>query len=133
MENQQSLGLAGGIILEEVGDRFVPQLISANSVAGAVQCFRRRCYEDFGGYLPMEIGGIDSMAEIMARMHGWDVHTFADLMVRHYGRVTTGARNVLATRFKKGRINHALGYHPLFQLCIGGCGWSSRHTSLVDC
>lgn len=119
MEQQQNLGLAGGIILEEVGGRFVRQRISTNSVAGAVQLFRRRCYEAFGGYRPLELGGIDSMAEIMARMHGWEARTFDDLEVHHHGRVTTGARNVLFTRFKKGRINHALGYAPLFQLCVG--------------
>ena len=69
-EAEAKLGLGGGIILEDINNHFVAQRISENSVAGAVQLFRRECYERIGGYLPMRYGGIDSVAEIMVRMHG---------------------------------------------------------------
>ncbi len=113
------LGLAGGIIMEEVNGRFVPQLISPESVAGAVQMFRRECFEQIGGLRPLELGGVDSFVEIMARMHGWRVRTFPQLRVYHHGRVTMGGRNVLASRFRKGLISYSLGYHPLFQIAVG--------------
>ena len=110
------LGIAGGIIRERIDDRFVPQRISLNSVAGAVQLFRRRCFEDVGGYIPMSAGGIDAAAEIIARMHGWTVQTFPDIPVYHHRRVSTGKATVLSTRFHQGITNYLLGYHPLFQL-----------------
>ena len=113
--DNQSLGLGGGIIMEKVGDRFVPQTISTNSVAGAVQLFRRRCFEDFGGYIPLKAGGIDSAAEIMARMHGWNVQTFADLEVLHHRRVSIGKGKMWTTHFQKGKNDYQLGYHPLFE------------------
>lgn len=119
MEADPRLGLAGGRIMEKFGDRFRPQAISGNSVAGAVQLFRRACFESIGGYRPIEIGGIDSLAEITARARGWGAQTFRDLPVYHYGRVTTGGRNILASRFRKGLINYHLGYHPLFQIAAG--------------
>jgi glycosyltransferase involved in cell wall biosynthesis len=112
-----NLGVAGGIISELVGNTFVNENKSANySVAGAVQLFRRDCYEAFGGYVPISRGGIDAAAEIMARMHGWEVQTFPEIQVRHHRRVSTGGATILHTRFRRGISNYILGYHPLFQL-----------------
>jgi len=110
------LGVAGGIIWERVGEQFVPQRISLNSVAGAVQLFRRQCFEAFGGYIPMKSGGIDAAAEIMARMHGWKAQTFPEIPVYHHRRVSTGKVTILSTRFHQGMTNYLLGYHPLFQI-----------------
>ena len=111
-----TLGLAGGLILENCGDVFVPQAIHRYSVAGAVQLFRRRCFEQIGGYTPVRAGGIDTVAEIKARMHGWEVETFSDLQVLHHRRIQTGSSNIVATRFRQGANHSRLGYHPLFQV-----------------
>lgn len=114
--NTPRLGIGGGIIWERVGTRFIPQHTSLTSVAGAVQFFRRSCYESFGGYIPIKGGGIDAAAEIMARMHGWTVQTFPDLPVCHHRRVSTGRATILGSRFHQGVTNYLLGYHPLFQI-----------------
>lgn len=113
-EANPSLGLAGGTIWERVKEQFIPQRISSNSVAGAVQLFRRPCFEAIGGYVPIKGGGIDAVAEIMARMHGWTVQTFPDIPVYHHRRVSTGRVSILSTRFHQGITNYLLGYHPLF-------------------
>ena len=79
------LGLAGGVIQEKVDGVF--QGRSSNrewSVAGANQFFRRECFEEIGGYIPLENGGSDSLAEILARMAGWEVRAFPELAVFHY-------------------------------------------------
>ena len=110
------LGLAGGIIMEKRNNKFVPQNISLNSVAGAVQFFRRECFEETRGYIPLRYGGVDAAIEILARMKGWEVRTFLELGVKHYGRVTTGRKNILATKFQQGITNYKLGYHPAFQI-----------------
>jgi len=115
------LGLVGGAIFERLDSRsqeFVKQLNDRSSVAGAVQFFRRPCFESFGGYRPMPFGGIDSAAEILARMHGWEVRTIDTLEVRHHRRVGTVDRGIARARFKKGLINYSLGYHPLFHLTV---------------
>jgi hypothetical protein len=111
-----ALGLAAGAIFELIGDRFIAQRGSSNSAAGSVQLFRRTCYESFGGYVPISGGGIDTAAEILARMQGWQVRTIEELPVYHHRRMTTGSHHVLRTRFRGGVTNYLLGYHPLFQL-----------------
>jgi len=110
------LGIGGGIVHEQFGEKFRPQVISLNSVAGAVQLFRRLCYEEIGGYPPISGGGEDAATEIMSRMYGWHVQSFPDLTVFHHGRVRNGKRSILAARFQKGITNYLLGYHPLFQI-----------------
>jgi len=115
-EENAELGIGGGIIQELIDGEYVTQTISLNSVAGAVQLFRRHCYEDIGGYIPIKEGGIDAAAEIMARMRGWKTQTFPELKVLHHRRVAIGKGNILSMRFRTGRTNRLLGYHPLFQM-----------------
>jgi len=115
------LGIAGGLICELIGDHFVAQRNSENSVAGAVQVFRRKCYEEIGGYTPLPFGGIDSAAEIMARMRGWEVRTFPDLPVYHHRRVASGGKGLVRTKLRHGMGHYSLGYHPLFELLR--CGY----------
>lgn len=117
-QKAKNLGLAGGLIVEYANNRFREQKVSINSVAGAVQLFRREAFEQVGGYFPMKYGGVDSAIEIKVRMKGWEVRTFPDLKVIHHGPVVTGKKSPLQARFNKGIINYTLGYHPLFQCVI---------------
>jgi biofilm PGA synthesis N-glycosyltransferase PgaC len=110
------LGVGGGIIQELIGKRFIAQRISRNSVAGAVQLFRRECYEQIGGYVPLRYGGIDSAIEIMARMRGWEVETFPELPVRHHRRVASGSGSMFKREWRHGLRHYDLGYYPLFEL-----------------
>ena len=112
------LGLAGGDIHEMIAGEARPRIASKDSICGAVQLFRRECFEDIGGYRPLPRGGIDAAAEIMARMKGWRVRVQTDLPVIAHRPVMTGNKGPLATRFNKGVQNHYLGYHPLFQLAV---------------
>ena len=99
-ENEK-LGIGGGKVLElqngdykeRTGDRpFV--------VAGAVALFRRRCYEEVGGFIPLKVGGEDSVAQISARMKGWEVKPFSELKVLHHRATGMGAGNVWGVRFR---------------------------------
>ena len=112
------LGIAGGLIVEEHHGRLREQRISANSVAGAVQLFRRACYDQIDGLRPLRLGGEDAAAEILARMHGWEVETFFDLPVRHHGRVLNRKRTLVGAWFARGIVNRTLGYSPSFQVAV---------------
>jgi glycosyltransferase involved in cell wall biosynthesis len=109
------LGIAGGVILEKINGGYVSQRTSLNSVAGPVQLFRRACYEAIGGYIPIQSGGIDAAAEIMARAKGWEVESFPEIFALHNRRMVTGKSNILFSRFQQGMKNYRLGYHPIFQ------------------
>jgi glycosyltransferase involved in cell wall biosynthesis len=110
------LGIAGGSIEQCVDGEVVPRQKDPNTVAGAVQFLRRECFEQTGGLPALEYGGEDAAMEIAARMHGWQTRTFPELKVVHFGLVGAGAGGPLKARFKWGRMNFHLGYHPLFQL-----------------
>jgi biofilm PGA synthesis N-glycosyltransferase PgaC len=112
------LGIAGGLVHErDAAGTWMPFSVSAEwSSSGAFHFFRRQCYEAVGGYLPLRRGGIDMVADVMARMHGWNVRTFTDLPLRHYRAMGTAQGGDLAGKFRRGMMEYVNGYHPLFQL-----------------
>jgi biofilm PGA synthesis N-glycosyltransferase PgaC len=117
-EPRPRLGLAGGVVAVEIDGRLRERRSSPTSVAGAVQFFRRQCFDDVGGLMPLRLGGVDSAAEILARMHGWEVANFVDMPVVHHGPVLNRKRNAASAFFSRGRVNHSLGYDPLFQAAV---------------
>jgi poly-beta-1,6-N-acetyl-D-glucosamine synthase len=116
-EADPALGLMGGMVLTNIAGRFVSQDVSLDSVAGAVQLFRRQCLQELGGYLCLPHGGIDSAAEITARMKGWKVRTFPELRAFEHRRTGTAAAHSLRACLNDGRRLYSLGYSLLFYLC----------------
>ena len=115
-EEDPTLGIAGGWYAEKVGSEFRPALGSSlASVPGCTQMFRRECYEDIGGLLPIEYGGEDWYAELMARKCGWRVRSFSELRVHHLRRIGT-ASNALRYCYHQGLADFSLGSHPLFEV-----------------
>jgi glycosyltransferase involved in cell wall biosynthesis len=109
------LGITGGVILENRDGRNQPRLWnSAGCVAGAIQLFRRSCYEAIGGYIALECGGQDAIAIAMARMKGWAVESFADLPVLHHRPTGTAVASVWRAKIREGRAEYLRGYHPVF-------------------
>src|SRR5262245_44521033 len=90
-----------------------------NHVSGACQFFRRRCFEEIGGYTPVKEGGIDWIAVTTARMRGWTTRTFVEKTCRHHRAMGTADRNRLRARFRHGQEEYLVGGHPLFQLLRG--------------
>jgi glycosyltransferase involved in cell wall biosynthesis len=116
-QRDPDLGIAGGMVSTCIEGRFVSQEVSSDSVAGAVQMFRRECFEEIGGYLPLPQGGIDAAAEIAARMKGWTVRTFPELCAREHRRTGTAAAGPLSAYVKLGKRFHSLGYGFLY-MCL---------------
>ncbi len=111
------LGIGGGILFELCGEKWVRQQVSALwSVSGPIQMFRRQCYEDIGGYLPLRDGGEDAIAEVTARMHEWQVRSFCDIPVRHLRRTGTEKRNILIARFYEGVTRYSYGNSMMFEM-----------------
>ncbi len=114
--DDSKLGLAGGTRFDFCGGAFVKVHCARNSVGGPFQLFRRACYESFGGYIPLQLGGIDAVAEIMSRQHGWQVASFTDITVKHYRCTGTAKGNKYQAAFRGGKKLYVIGYHPLFEL-----------------
>jgi glycosyltransferase involved in cell wall biosynthesis len=111
------LGVAGTIFKEDGGyssdaDSFEGQ----NHVAGQCQIFRRRCFEDIGGYVPHHAGGIDWIAVTSARMKGWKTRSYRERWFFHHRSLGTAERGKLASSFSYGEKDYYLGNHPVWQL-----------------
>jgi glycosyltransferase involved in cell wall biosynthesis len=110
------LGIAGGVICEQKKGIFKERKGNVVwSVAGAVQMFRREVFESIGGYIPLEYGGSDSLAVLLAEMQGWGVRSLPGLRVLHY-RPSSTADGRLRGAFRAGLMQAAFGYDPLFMM-----------------
>jgi biofilm PGA synthesis N-glycosyltransferase PgaC len=116
-EKDSSLGLAGGTVIDKYPDRTENARKGSEDhhVPGAVQFFRRECFEQVGGYVPVEAGGEDTIADVMALMHNWKLRVFPELTAMHLrpdGLFTKV--NVFHRGMRWGRRFYVIGYHPLF-------------------
>jgi hypothetical protein len=88
-------------------------------VSGACQMFRRRCFEEVGGYIPIKGGAIDWIAVTTARMKGWETQTFLERVCFHHRIIGTGNHSALVARFHYGRKAYYVGGHPLWETLRG--------------
>jgi poly-beta-1,6-N-acetyl-D-glucosamine synthase len=127
-ERDPRLGISGGVVYVPLGDRYVNYDATWDSIAGAVQLFRKECFRQIGGYLRIPTGGIDAVAEIMARKHDWTVRKVANNPA--YEQRPTGFAHGKPWRaaYKEGVHYHTLGYSSLFYCfrCLGRIGNSPR-------
>ena len=115
-EKNPKLGLAGGFIHEEQDGVFQSRPTNRSAyVAGAVQMFRRECYDAIGGYTPARYGGEDTIAVIKAALAGWEVQAFPSLVVRHWKKGSL-KRGLISDLFREGAMFQLLGSHPLFEM-----------------
>lgn len=110
------LGLVGAPF-QDVGTNqtYDYRFVSIEHVSGCCQLFRRECFEQIGGYVPVKGGGIDLIAVVTARMKGWETRTFTEKVCRHHRTMGTAQDGNLAAWFKLGRKDYSLGCHPLWE------------------
>jgi glycosyltransferase involved in cell wall biosynthesis len=118
-EDNPHLGAAGTHYVEGDFHSYQDSYIDVHHVNGGCQLFRRACFEDIGGYVPIKSGGIDWVAVTTARMKGWTTYSYAERIFNHHRKIGTAESNELASRFKYGQKDYFLGGHPLWQLFRG--------------
>ncbi len=128
-EADPALGLAGGWLYERRKTEFEPrQRRQSGSVPHGIQLFRRACFEQIGGYVPLRYGAPDWCAEVSARMHGWRIESFPDVPAFHH-RLTGNVSGRLRYLYRSGLSAYSLGSHPLFE--IAKCIVRLRHRPYV--
>jgi glycosyltransferase involved in cell wall biosynthesis len=110
------LGVAGTPFTEDGYDSARDSFEGENHVAGGCQLFRRRCFEDVGGYIPNAAGGVDWIAVTTARMKGWKTKSFPEKRFHHYRTLGTAERSRAAASFSYGEKDYYLGGSPVWQL-----------------
>jgi glycosyltransferase involved in cell wall biosynthesis len=111
-----SLGLVGTPFEDSQRDTYDYRFVSIEHVSGACQVFRRECFEEIGGYVPVKGGGIDHIAVLTARMKGWKTRTFVEKTCTHHRDMGTAQGSPLMAKFRFGMQDYALGGHPLWQV-----------------
>jgi poly-beta-1,6-N-acetyl-D-glucosamine synthase len=141
LQADPALGLVGTPFQETTGQVYDYRFVSIEHVSGACQVFRRECFQAIGGYLPIKGGSIDHVAVISARMKGWKTQTFTEKVCLHHRKMGTAQRGVLASKFKLGIKDHAVGNHPMWEIfrigyqmtqpprCIGALALGSGYFS----
>lgn len=109
------LGVAGTPFVEQ-GAHYDYRFTNIEHVSGACQLFRRECFADIGGYVPIKGGGIDWVAVTTARMKGWQTRTFTEKSCEHHRPIGTSSAGPLQVAFRQGRKDYYLGGHPIWQV-----------------
>jgi len=120
------LGVAGTPFVEGATQVYDYRYTNIEHVSGACQLFRRKCFEDIGGYIPIRSGGVDWVAVTSARMKGWKTRTFTEKTCVHHRAIGTAGNSNLMVWFKYGRKDYFLGGHPLWELFRAVYQMSSR-------
>ncbi len=116
------LGVAGTPFVE--GDQitehtYAHKFAQLEHVSGAVQLFRRACFEAIGGYIPIEGGAVDWIAVTTARMNGWKTRTFPQKVCFHHRKLGTGHGQAWLVRYRYGQKAYYVGAHPLWAFLRG--------------
>lgn len=115
LAQDQHLGLVGTPFKE--GDSMYDyRFVSIEHVSGACQLFRRECFEQIGGYVPIKGGGVDHVAVISCRMKGWRTRTFPEKTCSHHRKLGGAKHGPARMKFEIGKLDYALGGHPLWEL-----------------
>ena len=112
--NNPKLGLGGSFVYNTYEDKIFPYLDNARVVGGAIQFFRRQCWEDIGGYYPG--AWEDSVAVTMARMKGWEAQSFPDIRAYHHKGVGLPGRGHIRSSFHVGKMEYIMGDHILYEV-----------------
>ncbi|MDZ4715990.1 MAG: glycosyltransferase family A protein [Cytophagales bacterium] len=113
-EASPALGLAGGMVID-VGMSKDQLPRNRQDIPGAVQFYRRSCFEALGGLLAVPEGGWDGLACARARMVGFETRLLTHLVVDHLKPRNISEGGVLRRQWQMGIRDYAVGYHPVFE------------------
>lgn len=119
-EQNPSLGLAGGMVVD-VGTSKNQRPRNVQDVPGAVQFFRRTCFDSLGGLVAIPEGGWDALTCAKARMNGFETKLFPELVVDHLKPRNISEGGAIRRKYQLGVRDYALAYHPVFEFvkCVG--------------
>lgn len=116
LADEPALGVVGTRFVDGANRAYNYRFVGIEHVSGGCQLFRRKCFEEIGGYVPVKGGGVDHLAVMSARMKGWKTRSFMDRAFIHHREIGTAQRGMMAARFRTGLKDYAFGSHPVWEL-----------------
>ncbi|HLV31771.1 MAG TPA: glycosyltransferase family A protein [Chitinispirillaceae bacterium] len=117
MKKQHNLGICGGVLYDCFEGKKFKRATKPWSVPGGIQFFKKECFFEIGGLIPLPLGSEDSVAEITARMKGWYVSSFNDVKGLHNRRTSEMHGSYLRASYIDGFRDYSYGCHPIFE-CV---------------
>lgn len=106
-ESDSKIGMVGGFCTVETAEGWkLENLTGKDHVRGALKAYRRECFRDIGGLKPSM--GWDTVDELLAQFHGWEVKTDESLLVKHLK--PTGISYNKQAKLKQGQAFYKLRY-----------------------
>ena len=105
----------GGTPFKEDSFQYDYRFTNIEHVSGACQMFKRECFEEVGGYAPLEVGGIDLIAVTNARMKGWQTRTFTEKSYQHHRKMGSEIHRNLTCAIKGGYHDYQMGVNVVWQ------------------
>lgn len=101
------VGIAGGFCtIYKNGNWKVENLTGKDHVRGALKAYRKDCFLTIGRLKPAM--GWDTVDELLAQYHGWEVKTIDSLQVKHLK--ATGSTYTASSNLKQGTAFYRLRY-----------------------
>lgn len=105
--NNPHLGMAGGFCyIEKAREWQLENLTNKDHIRGALKAYKKECFFQIGKLKPAM--GWDTIDELLAQYHGWEIATFQDLHVKHLK--PTGKTYNKAARYKQGEAFYRMRY-----------------------
>lgn len=116
LDQNRELGLVGTPFQEASGQTYDYRFVNIEHVSGACQLFRRECFQEIGGYVPVKGGCIDHIAVVTSRMKGWKTRTFTERVCHHHRAMGSAQRGLMGSKFHNGVKDYTVGNHPLWEI-----------------
>ncbi|HET8838531.1 MAG TPA: glycosyltransferase family 2 protein [Flavobacteriaceae bacterium] len=106
-EKKPRVGMVGGFCyIEKNGTYILENLTNKDHIRGALKAYRKKCFLEIGKLKPQM--GWDTVDELLAQYHGWEIATDESLQVKHLK--PTGKTYSKTARFKQGEAFYKLHY-----------------------
>lgn len=106
-------GMVGGFCYIKKGENWVLEnLTNKDHIRGALKAYRKECFQQIGGL--KKAMGWDTVDELLAQYHKWEVYTDESLHVKHL-KPTGQAYNKKA-KYKQGEAFYKMRYGVLLSL-----------------
>lgn len=106
-ETNKRCGMAGGFCYIKRDNQWqLEALTNTDHIRGALKAYRKECFEKIGR-LKNDMGW-DTVDELLAKYHGWDVITDGSLHVKHLK--PTGVNYSAEARYKQGEAFYKMRY-----------------------
>jgi glycosyltransferase involved in cell wall biosynthesis len=103
----KKLGMASGFCYIEKNEQWVLEnLTNKDHIRGALKAYRKACFEQIGQLKPSM--GWDTVDELLAKYHGWDILTDETLHVKHLK--PTGQSYSKASKYLQGEALYRMRY-----------------------